>query len=49
MHIKPTQIFAEQYLHEQLKKQTKTDPLENILTQIGKQQTATNIINNTDN
>ena len=33
-HIKPTQISAEQYLHEQLQKHTKVDPLENILTQL---------------
>ena len=33
-HIKPTQISAEQYLHEQLQKHTRTDPLETILTQL---------------
>ena len=33
-HIKPTQISAEQYLCEQLQKHTKTDPLENIHTQL---------------
>ena len=43
-HIKPTK-----YLHEQLQKHTKTDPPENILTQLEKQPTATNIINNIDN
>ena len=33
----------------ELQKHTKTDLLENILTQLEKQPTATNIINNTDN
>ena len=33
-HIKPTHISAEQYFCEQLQKHTKTDPLENILTQL---------------
>ena len=33
-HIKPTQISAEQYLYEQLQNHTRTDPLENILTQL---------------
>ena len=45
-HIKPTQISAEQYLCEQLHKYTKTDPLENILTQLEKQPAANNINNN---
>ena len=44
--IKPTQISAEQYLCEQLHKHTKTDPLENILTQLEKQPAASNINNN---
>ena len=47
-HIKPKQISAEQYLHEQLRKHIKTDPLENIHTQLKKQPTAINIINNID-
>ena len=48
-HIKPTQVSAEQYLCVQLQKHTKKDQLDNIPTQIEKQQMATNIINNTDN
>ena len=46
-HIKPTQIPAEHYLHEQLQEHTKTDLLEKILTQLEKQANAINIANNT--
>ena len=45
-HIKPTQISAEQYLHGQLYEHTKTDALENILTQPEKWPAANNISNN---
>ena len=45
-HIKPTQISTEQYLWDQLHKHIKTDPLENILTQLEIQTAASN--NNTN-
>ena len=44
-HVKPTQISAEQYLHDQLHKHSKTDPLENILTQLEKQPATNNNYN----
>ena len=37
------QTSDEQYLHEQLCRHTKTNPTENILTQLEKQQAASNI------
>ena len=42
IHIKPTQITAEQYLQEQLQKHTTTDSLEDILKQLDKQPSASN-------
>ena len=48
-HIKLTPIIAEHYLHDQLHKHIKIDPLENILGQLKKQPSAYSIINNTDN
>ena len=48
-HIKLTQISAEQYLCAQLQKHTRTDPLQNILTQLEKQHHTTSISHYTNN
>ena len=47
--MKPTQISADQYLWNQLHKQTKTDPLGSILIQLEKQPGASNNNNNINN
>ena len=48
-HVSATQISAEQYLWHHPQKHTKTDPLENILTQLEKQPDASNNYNNINN
>ena len=48
-HVNPTQISAKQYLWDQLQKYTKTDQLEDILTQPEKQTTTSNNDNNNIN
>ena len=47
--MKPIQIFAEQYLCAQLQKHTRTDQLENILTQLEKQHHTTSFSFYTNN
>ena len=47
-HIKPVQISAEQYLHDQLYKHIKTDLLENVLEQLNKQPPTSNMGSNTE-
>ena len=48
-HRKSTALSGEDYLQDQLCKQTESDWLDNILVQIEKQPYASNIINNTNN